>query len=114
MNTLQLSIVHRLPSRYRWSAGLAGISVEPIPPQIGTDDNALIGLKLLSPNGEKAWTVMRSLSQDLIGIAVNSAVLEWEGEPCLFVEGQDEFAAICCLKNSGVAIAENVNAANPF
>ncbi|ECU7314409.1 hypothetical protein A9V39_23960, partial [Salmonella enterica subsp. enterica serovar Kentucky] len=24
MNTLQLSIVHRLPQNYRWSAGFAG------------------------------------------------------------------------------------------
>ncbi|EDQ1117395.1 hypothetical protein GQV92_004465, partial [Salmonella enterica] len=27
MNTLQLSIVHRLPQNYRWSAGFAGSKV---------------------------------------------------------------------------------------
>ncbi|MGQ7191430.1 hypothetical protein ACUODJ_59100, partial [Escherichia sp. HC-CC] len=31
MTSLQLSIVHRLPQNYRWSAGFAGSKVEPIP-----------------------------------------------------------------------------------
>jgi hypothetical protein len=31
VNTLQLSIVHRLPQSYRWLAGFAGSRVEPIP-----------------------------------------------------------------------------------
>ncbi|MDI8954396.1 hypothetical protein MJO10_32290, partial [Salmonella enterica subsp. enterica serovar Anatum] len=37
---------------------------------------------------------------------VPCSVLECEGEPCLFVNRQDEFAATCRLKNFGVAIAE--------
>jgi hypothetical protein len=36
VNTLQLSIVHRLPQSYRWLAGFAGSRVEPIP-QNGDD-----------------------------------------------------------------------------
>jgi hypothetical protein len=47
-----------------------------------------------------------ALSQALTDIEVDSSVLECEGEPCLFVKSQDEFAATCRLKNFGVAIAE--------
>ncbi|MDK6951247.1 hypothetical protein QP384_11005, partial [Klebsiella pneumoniae] len=42
------------------------------------------------------------------------SVLECEGEPCLFVNLQDEFAATCRLKNFGVAIAEPFSGNNPF
>ncbi|MDI5424820.1 hypothetical protein MJM99_32090, partial [Salmonella enterica subsp. enterica serovar Kentucky] len=42
----------------------------------------------------------------LSDIEVPCSVLECEGEPCLFVNRQDEFAATCRLKNFGVAIAE--------
>ena len=70
MNTLQLSIVHRLPQSYR--------------------------------------------SQALTDIEVDSSVLECEGEPCLFVKSQDEFAATCRLKNFGVAIAEPFSGQYPF
>ncbi|MBG6247729.1 MAG: hypothetical protein EKD82_07605 [Candidatus Symbiopectobacterium sp. PLON1] len=31
VDTLQLSVVHRLPQSYRWLSGFAGIKVEPIP-----------------------------------------------------------------------------------
>ncbi|MTD42610.1 hypothetical protein GIX45_29070 [Erwinia sp. CPCC 100877] len=116
MNTLQLSIVHRLPNSYRWAAGLVGSSVEPIPPTSGDEceDNSLVGLKLLSPNGDKAWSVMRNLSQALRDIDVESSILECEGEPCLFVRCQDEYATTCRLKNCGVAIAEPFSAMQPF
>jgi hypothetical protein len=114
VNTIQLSIVHRLPQSYRWSAGFAGSRVEPIPQNGPQNDNCLVGLKLLSPDGEKAWPVMHTLSQALTDIEVACSVLECEGEPCLFVERQDEFAATCRLKNFGVAIAEPFSGNNPF
>ncbi len=69
-------------------------------------DNSLVALKLLSPDGDTAWSVMYKLSQALSDIEVPCSVLECEGEPCLFVNRQDEFAATCRLKNFGVAIAE--------
>ncbi|MER2891136.1 hypothetical protein ABTY92_28840, partial [Escherichia coli] len=47
-------------------------------------------------------------------IEVDSSVLECEGEPCLFVKSQDEFAATCRLKNFGVAIAEPFSGQYPF
>ena len=112
--TLQLSIVHRLPQDYRWSAGCAGSKVEPIPQNDASSDNTLVALKLLSPDGDSAWPVMHSLSQALTDISVDCSVLECEGEPCLFVKRQDEFAATCRLKNFGVAIAEPFSGNNPF
>ena len=112
--TLQLSIVHRLPQDYRWSAGFAGSKVEPIPQNGASGDNTLVALKLLSPDGDSAWPVMHSLSQALSDISVDCSVLECEGEPCLFVKSQDEFAATCRLKNFGVAIAEPFSGNNPF
>lgn len=80
MNTLQLSIVHRLPQSYRWSAGFAGSKVEPIPQNGAGSDNCLVALKLLSPSDENAWRVMERLSQALTDIEVDSSVLECEGE----------------------------------
>jgi hypothetical protein len=114
VNTLQLSIVHRLPQSYRWLSGFAGSRVEPIPQNGNADDNSLVALKLLSPDGETAWPVMQKLSQALTDIELSSSVLECEGEPCLFVNMQDEFAATCRLKNFGVAIAEPFSGNNPF
>jgi hypothetical protein len=68
------------------------------------EENSLVALKLLSPDGEKAWPVMHKLSQALSDIEVDCSVVECEGEPCLFVNLQDEFAATCRLKNFGVAM----------
>ena len=62
--TFQLTIVHRLPQDYRWSAGFAGSKVEPIPQNGVAGDNALVALKLLSPDGDNAWPVMHSLTQN--------------------------------------------------
>lgn len=106
MTSLQLSIVHRLPQNYRWSAGFAGSKVEPIPQNGPCGDNSPVALKLLSPDGDNAWSVMYKLSRALSDIEVPCSVLECEGEPCLFVNRRDEFAATCRLKNFGVAIAE--------
>ncbi|WP_270422791.1 YejG family protein [Citrobacter portucalensis] len=114
MMTLQLSIVHRLPQSYRWSVGFAGSKVEPIPQNGQNNENSLVALKLLSPDGDSAWSVMHKLSQALSDIEVPCSVLECEGEPCLFVNRQDEFAATCRLKNFGVAIAEPFSNNNPF
>ncbi|MCL6744839.1 MULTISPECIES: YejG family protein [Kosakonia] len=114
MNTLQLSIIHRLPQCYRWSDGFAGAKVEPIPQNGQSADDTLVALKLLSPDGDNAWPVMHKLSQALSDIEVNCSVLECEGEPCLFVNCEDEFAATCRLKNFGVAIAEPFSGQNPF
>ncbi len=114
MTTLQLSIVHRLPQDYRWAAGFAGSRVEPIPQSGDSNENALVALKLLSPDGDKAWPVMHTLSQALSDISLESSVLECEGEPLLFVKRQDECAATCRLKNFGVAIAETFSGNNPF
>ena len=93
MNTLQLSIVHRLPQSYRWLAGFAGSRVEPIPQNGAQSENSLVALKLLSPDGDKAWPVMHKLSQALSDIEVE---------------------ATCRLKNFGVAIAEPFSGNNPF
>nr|WP_276613480.1 YejG family protein [Escherichia fergusonii] len=114
VTTLQLSIVHRLPQSYRWSAGFAGSKVEPIPHNSQCGENSLVALKLLSPDDDNAWPVMHKLSQALSDIKLSCSVLECEGEPCLFVNRQDEFAATCRLKNVGVAIAEPFSNNNPF
>lgn len=114
MNTLQLSIVHRLPHSYRWLAGFAGSKVEPILQNGPNAENCLIGLKLLSDNSDAAWPTMHKLSLALRDIEVDSSVVECEGEPCLFVSRQDELAATCRLKNFGVAIAESFSSTNPF
>ncbi|WP_312950849.1 YejG family protein [Superficieibacter sp.] len=114
MTNQQLSIVHRLPQSYRWLSGFAGSRVEPIPQNGPASENCLVALKLLSPDGDSAWPVMHTLSQALSDISVDCSVLECEGEPCLFVNRQDEFTATCRLKNCGVAIAEPFSGNNPF
>ncbi|MFC0225434.1 YejG family protein [Serratia aquatilis] len=114
MGSFQLSVVHRLPQSYRWLTGFTGIRVEPIPLNGIDEDNNLIGLKLLSHDGHDDWQVMQQLNLSLQEIQVECAVVEWEGEPCLFVSHRDESAAICRLKNMGVAIAEKLSARYPF
>lgn len=105
MTNLQLSVVHRLPQHYRWLNGFSGIKVEPL----GASEqgaNELIGLTLLSDEEGAAWDVMRELARSLLEIQVTCAVLEYEGQPCLFLHRDDECTCLCRLKNIGVAIAE--------
>ncbi|MCV9880011.1 YejG family protein [Brenneria izbisi] len=114
MDSFQLSVVHRLPQSYRWLSGFAGVKVEPIPLSGREEENNLIGFKLLSHDAEVAWKIMRQLHQSLDEIQIESAVLECDGEPCLFLHRNDESTAMCRLKNVGVAIAESVSAQYPF
>lgn len=114
MNNIQLSVVHRLPQSYRWLTGFDGIKVEPIPLPGSEEGSNLIGLKLLSHEGEMAWQVMHHLTECLHEIQVESSVVEYDGQPCLFVKRDDESATLCRLKNTGAAIAETVSAFYPF
>ncbi|MBN5180473.1 hypothetical protein JY469_07425 [Serratia marcescens] len=114
MESIQLSVVHRLPQSYRWLSGFTGVKVEPIPFNGIDEDNNLIGLKLLSHDGAEAWQVMQQLNLSLQEIQVDCAIVEWEGEPCLFVQRSDESATMCRLKNVGAAIAEPLSAQYPF
>lgn len=111
---LQLSIIQRLPQNYRWMTGFTGSKVEPVFGEYTTTEDSLIGLKLLSNEGDKAWHIMNCLSLVLGDIDVSSAVVECDGEPCLFVDCQDELAATCRLKNCGIAIAEPVSEFSAF
>ncbi|ORM80907.1 YejG family protein [Mixta gaviniae] len=110
MNTLQLSVVHRLPESYRWAAGLAGGVVEPHTLNALAAEDDLIGLRLLSHDGAPAWEIMQKMRAMLADIQVDCTVVEWQGEPCLFVQRSDESAATVRLKNQGVAIAETFTA----
>ncbi|EXU75134.1 YejG family protein [Erwinia mallotivora] len=106
MNTLQHSVVHRLPQSYRWGGGAVGGRVEPLLyNNLATDDD-LVGLTLLSHQGAQAWEVMQMIKDALLEIQLDCSVVEWEGEPCLFVARHHECAATCRLKNFGVGIAE--------
>ncbi|MEG3112482.1 hypothetical protein SC127_17285 [Pantoea sp. T14] len=100
---LQLSIVHRLPQRFRWvsdhhSAIEADDGV--------TDEQDIIALRLISHDGHPAWEILHQLKEVLAAIQVDGKVAECEGQPCLFIQRSDESATNCCLKNQGVAIAE--------
>ncbi|MFU9136476.1 YejG family protein [Erwinia tasmaniensis] len=105
---LQHSVVHRLPQSYRWGTGSAKLSVEPLPLVLNgvADDDDLIGLSLLSHQGEQAWDIMQMIKEALADIKLECAVVEWDGQPCLFVTRHDESATTCRLKNFGVGIAE--------
>ncbi|MEG3132413.1 YejG family protein [Rouxiella sp. T17] len=109
MNSNHFSVVHRLPQSYRWSSGLAGIKVEAIPLPMNEEANNLIGLKLLSPEGDTARQVLQGLNLSLREIQVESNIIECDGELCLFVKRDDESATMCRLKNIGTAIAESVS-----
>ncbi|KEY59023.1 YejG family protein [Serratia sp. DD3] len=114
MNSVQLSVVHRLPQNYRWLSGFTGVKVEPTAQSGSNEGNHLIGLKLLSPDGLDAEQVMQQLKLSLQTIKIDCAVVEWEGEPCLFVHCRDESAALCRLKDIGAAIAEQISEIYPF
>lgn len=113
LNTLQHSVVHRLPSSYRRCSGPAGVTLAPETASVLNSDEDLIGLRLLSHNGASAWEIMQSIKLTLADIQLECAVLEWEGEPCLFVHRQDECTTTCRLKNFGVGIAETFAADTP-
>ncbi|KMW71880.1 hypothetical protein TI10_17290 [Photorhabdus luminescens subsp. luminescens] len=114
MNNIQLSVVHRLPQSYRWSPGFAGIKVEPLPVDEVNAESSLMGLKLLSHEDEAAWNVMQKLQQSLADMQIGSTVIELEGQPCLFINSEDESAVMCRLKTLGAAIAEKITALYPF
>lgn len=114
MVSIQLSVVHRLPQSYCWLPGFIGIKVEPIHLSGKNEDNCLIGLKLLSHEGTDAWRVMQQLNASLKEIQIDCAMVECEGEPCLFVQRSDESAVMCLLKHVGAAIAERLIAHYPF
>ncbi|MCC8367531.1 MULTISPECIES: YejG family protein [Xenorhabdus] len=114
MNNIQLSVVHRLPQSYRWSSGFVGTRVEILPEEEADIGNTLMGLKLLSHEGEHAWSILHDIHQSISDMQIISAVIEWEGEPCLFFAREDESAVICRLKTLGAAIAENITAFYPL
>ncbi len=103
---LQNSVVHRLPLSYRWRNGPADGVIEPQRLNDFNRDDDLIGLRLLSHQGQSAWDIMQTIRLALAEIQLDCLVLEWEGEPCLFVHRQDEYTTTCRLKNYGVGIAE--------
>ncbi len=109
VNSNHFSVVHRLPQNYRWLSGFAGSKVEAILLPADEADNNLIGLKLLSPEGDSARQVLQGLNLSLREIQVESNIIECEGELCLFVKRDDESATMCRLKNIGTAIAESVS-----
>ncbi|MFG1172007.1 YejG family protein [Erwiniaceae bacterium CAU 1747] len=112
MNILQHSVVHRLPVSYRCCIGPAGVTVEPQTANALNSDDDLIGLRLLSHNGDSAWEIMQNIKLALADIQLECSVLELEGEPCLFVHRQDECTTTCRLKNFGVGIAETIAGAH--
>lgn len=105
-NTLQHSVVHRLPSSYRRCSGSVGFSVELQAANVLNSDDDLIGLRLLSHNGDSAWEMMQDIKLALADMQLECSVMELDGEPCLFVHRQDESTTTCRLKNFGVGIAE--------
>lgn len=106
LNTLQHSVVHRLPQSYRWCTSHAGLVLEPLALNRLNSDDDLIGLRLLSHSGSSAWEIMQKIEATLADIQLTCSVVEWEGEPCLFVHRADESTTTCRLKNFGVGIAE--------
>lgn len=83
--------------------------MEAIPLPMNEEANNLIGLKLLSPEGDTARQVLQGLNLSLREIQVESNIIECDGELCLFVKRDDESATMCRLKNIGTAIAESVS-----
>jgi len=103
---LQLSIVHRLPQRFRWASDRHS----DIEADEALDDQEFVALRLISHDGIPAWEILQQLKEVLAEIQVDCKVAECEGQPCLFIQRRDESATNCCLKNQGVAIAETFNA----
>lgn len=104
MENVQLSVVHKLPLSYRWLAGFTGTRVEILPENDASRQNTLIGLKLLSHDGMTLDEAIQNLQKYLNNLNIENVIIEWV--PCLFLHSDDECAALCCLKNAGVAIAE--------
>ncbi|PPS58762.1 hypothetical protein CRX72_22575 [Pantoea sp. BRM17] len=57
---LQLSVVHRLPQLYRWSADQLG-EIELLETTSGINDEDLVALRLLSHEGALALDILQQL-----------------------------------------------------
>ncbi len=102
---LQLSVMHRLPQHYRWSADHVG-EIERQEAVNGVHDEDLVALRLLSHDGHPALEILHQLQETLAQIQVECKIALCEGQPCLLIQRGDESTTNCCLKNQGVAIAE--------
>ncbi|NIF22940.1 MULTISPECIES: hypothetical protein [Pantoea] len=102
---LQLSVVHRLPQRFRWvSEHHSAVEIAEAGGLINDAD--VVALRLISHDGSSAWEILRQLQATLRDIQIECRVAECGGYPCLLVPCGDESTTNCCLKNQGVAIAE--------
>lgn len=113
MSDLRLLIVQRLPRHFRWLPELGGLKVEPFScystaqaHRGPTDDHYLTGIKLLTHEGPAVHQIMQRLASSLQELQVGCLITDWQGEPCLFVDEQDESITFCRLKNMGLAVAE--------
>nr|WP_314263863.1 hypothetical protein [uncultured Moellerella sp.] len=113
MENTGLSVVHRLPQSYRWLSGQVGTKVEVMPVN-DADSDQLVGIKLLSHDCATDNCALKQLSAILSEMQIDSVILDWQNELCLFIRGKDELAAMCRLKASGVAIAEHATAFYPL
>ncbi|OBU02447.1 hypothetical protein [Morganella psychrotolerans] len=114
MNSNALSVVTRLPQHYRLSGHDTGQQVEALPETRVYGEESLRGLKLLSHGHKSTHDALCIIRAHLEGLQIDSVILIWEGEPCLFLRSADEGMALCALKTAGAAIAENISALYPF
>lgn len=114
MNSNALSVVSRLPQHYRLTGHDDGCRLEALPESLQSREGSLTGLKLLSHGHHSTYDALCAIRSHLEGLQIDSLILTWEGEPCLFLHSDDESMALCALKTAGAAIAENISARYPF
>lgn len=102
----QLSVIHRLPDYYHWSPAMPSALTVSEVVHSGRGEDVVI-FELLDSQEQQSEQVMLALQKMLAEVDTDSNVIEWRGTACLLVASTDEATVNCCLKNNGVAIAEN-------
>lgn len=104
LENLQEWVVLRLPEKFCWSqthpSELITYTEQQSPAQ-----QVLIVLQILAPEGKNSYNGVASLQSLLNEIQVESKVISHQSAWRLIIDQDDEHAASCCLKNSGMAMA---------
>lgn len=104
MENLQDWVVLRLPEKFCWSQTRPSELV-PYKAQLPSAQQVLIVLQVLAPEGKNSQDGVASLQALLNEIQVESRVISHNSGWRLIISQDDEHAASCCLKNSGIAMA---------
>lgn len=104
LENLQDWIVMSLPEKFCWSQSRPGELIT-FAAQTSSAQQILLLLQILAPESKNNQGGVVSLQTLLNEIQVESRVINHQAAWRLIINQEDQHAASCCLKNSGIAMA---------